>query len=170
MSDITEADRDAIQSAIQNAINDESVKPLTKKVRDLADDIVESVEWSIKDYLASNLAYHVKEMAGRAVQAMLDGNENEMVRWLNGDSSYTGRSSGAMGDKPAVHDQHPVIHGKLFERGPVAIRRRLVEAHRDIIADQRMLDLEDQVRSLVEQNNIMRRERDDALERLRAYV
>lgn len=169
MSDITEADRDAIQSAIQNAINDESVKPLTKKVRDLADDIVESVEWSIKDYLASNLAYHVKEMAGRAVQAMLDGNENEMVRWLNGDSSYTGRSPGAMGDKP-VHDQHPVIHGKLFERGAVAIRRRLVEAHRDIIADQRMLDLEDQVRSLVEQNNIMRRERDDALERLRAYV
>jgi hypothetical protein len=41
----------------------------------------------------------------------------------------------------------------------------IVEAHRDLITSQRILDLEDQVRSLVAQNNKLERERDDWRER-----
>lgn len=169
MSEITSAERDALQDALQAAVTDAAMEPLAKKVKALADEIVDSVEWSVKDYLAANLAHHVKEMAGRAVGAMLNGNESEMVRWLNCDSTYSGRSPGAMGDRP-IADQHPIIHGKLFEGGAIALRRKVVEAHRDLIADQRVLDLEDQVRSLIEQNNKMRRERDECREKARSYA
>lgn len=162
MSDITDEDRDALAAAFRDAVTDERIAPINKKARALADDIAESIEYSVRDYLATNLAYHVKEMAGRAVQAMLDGNADEMERWLNCDSRHTGR-----GDDP-TRDQHPVIHGKLFEPGAIRLRRRLVEAHRDLITDQRVLDLEDQVRSLVAQVNKANVEKERILERARA--
>lgn len=162
MSDITEAYRSDLSDALQDGLDDQAVASLTKKVRSLAEDIVESVEMSIKDNLAQSLSYHVREMAGRAVNAMLEGNETEMVRWLNGDSTYTGRDRGR-----AVADNHPVIHGKLFEYGGMQLRRKIVEAHRDIITSERIADLESQLASVVAQRNIMESERDEARQRLR---
>ena len=167
MSELMSDDRDALQAALAAALTDEALAPVTKKARDLADIIAESVEWSVKDYLAANLAYHVKEMAGRAVNALLEGNEGEMVRWLGCDSrGHNGRSDGYNANR-TIDEQHPVIHGKLFDTGSVALRRKIVEAHRDLIAEQRVLDLEDQVKSLVAQNNKLAREREEMWQRVR---
>lgn len=166
MSDLMSDDRDALQAALGAALTDEALAPVAKKARDLADSIAESVEWSVKDYLAANLAYHVKEMAGRAVEALLEGNESEMVRWLGCDArGHNGRSDGY--STRTIEQQHPVIHGKLFDTGSVALRRKIVAAHRDLIAEQRILDLEDQVRSLVEQNNTLAREKEAMWQRVR---
>ena len=108
-------------------------------------------------------------MAGRAVEALLEGNEAEMIRWLSCDRrGYTGRSDGYNTNR-AIEEQHPVIHGKLFEQGCVRLRKMIVEAHRDLITDQRILDLADQVRSLVAQNNNnkLAREKEEMWSRVR---
>jgi hypothetical protein len=167
MSELMSDDRDALQKALEAVLTGDALEPLTKKARDLADTIAESVEWSMKDYLAANLAYHVKEMAGRAVNALLEGNEGEMVRWLSCDKrGHNGRSDGYNINR-TIDQQHPIIHGKLFDTGCVQLRRKIVEAHRDLIAEQRILDLEDQVKSLVAQNNTMRREKEEMWQRVR---
>jgi hypothetical protein len=64
-----------------------------------------------------------------------------MIRYLGCDG-YTGRDR-----------DHSVIHGTLFETGAIALRRKMAEAHTDLIQNERILDLEDQVRSLVNQIN-----------------
>ena len=167
MSELMSEDRDALQAALEAVLTGDALEPLTKKARALADDIAEHVEWSMKDYLAANLAYHVKEMAGRAVSALLDGNESEMIRWLSCDSrGHTGRSDQAYNTRKP-EDQHPVIHGKLFEQGGVLLRKRIAQAHAELITNQRILDLEDQVKSLVAQNNKLTREKEEMWQRVR---
>ena len=152
-----EDDRVALKDAIEAALPEEQISDLKKKVRDLTDSITEVIEWSIKDDLASNLSYHVREMAGRAVEALLAGNESEMIRWLSCDTrGYTGRSDG-YGER-SIERQHPVIHGKLFEQGCVLLRKQIAQAHRDLITSERIKDLEDQVASLVAQNNALEKD------------
>lgn len=152
-----EDDRVALKDAIEAALPEEQISDLKKKVRDLTDSITEVIEWSIKDDLASNLSYHVREMAGRAVEALLAGNESEMIRWLSCDTrGYTGRSDG-YGER-SIERQHPVIHGKLFEQGCVLLRKKIAQAHRDLITSERIKDLEDQVASLVAQNNALKKD------------
>jgi hypothetical protein len=167
--ELPEEDRQALYAAIDAALPDDKLEPLKKKASDLAESIVEDIEYSLRDNLASNLSYHVREMAGRAVEALLEGNESEMIRWLSCDKrGWTGRSDG-YGERE-IERQHPVIHGKLFEQGCVLLRKKIAEAHRDLIASERILDLEDQVKSLVAQNNKLERElnewRDRALGRV----
>ena len=160
-SEILEDMRIALRDGLDGALTDGIVKSATKKLRDMADDVVNSLQYEIQDNMAEHLSYHVREMAGRAVAALLAGNEGEMIRWLSCDKrGYTGRSDGLNVNKRSIFAQHPVIHGALFEQGCVALRKSIVEAHRDLIANERILDLEDQVKSLVEQVNKATREKD----------
>jgi hypothetical protein len=169
-SELTTEDRQALYAALDAALTDDALKPLQKKARDLAESIVEDIEYSLRDNLASNLAWHVQEMAGRAVEALLDGNESEMIRWLQCDKrGWNGRSDGVHGDRE-IERQHPVIHGKLFEQGCVLLRKKIAEAHRDLLASERILDLEDQVKSLVAQNNKLERELNGWRERALSYT
>jgi hypothetical protein len=166
-SELLEDDRAALKEALEAALPEDQMEPLRKKARALADEITDSIEWNLKDNLAANLSYHVREMAGRAVNALMEGNEAEMIRWLSCDQrGYTGRSDGYNTNR-TIEQQHPVIHGKLFEQGCVKLRKMIVEAHRDLIAEQRILDLEDQVRSLVAQNNKLAREKEDLWQSVR---
>jgi hypothetical protein len=169
VSDILWKDRDALNEAIDNALPDDAFAKLKKKAQDLADHISKEIEYNLRDHLSSNLAYHAKEMAGRAVTALLEGNEAEMIRWLSCDTNgFTGRSDG-YGTR-SIEQQHPVIHGNLFEQGCVLLRKKIAEAHKDLIASERIKDLEDQVASLVAQNNKLQNEierwRDRALDRV----
>jgi hypothetical protein len=103
-------------------------------------------------------------MASRAVEQIMEGNEDQMRRYLSCekrdiDGRYyvsTGRSDSA---------GHPVIHGKLFEQGAVALRKKIVDAHRDLLVSERILDLEDQVKSLVAQVNKANAEREAIFQR-----
>lgn len=160
MSELLRQDRDALNDALDKALPDEAFDKLKKKAKELAEQISEEIEWNLRDNLASNLAYHAKEMAGRAVNALLEGNESEMIRWLSCDANgFTGRSDG-YGTR-SIEQQHPVIHGKLFEQGCVLLRKKIVEAHKDLITSERIKDLEDQVASLVAQNNKLQKEIND---------
>lgn len=49
--------------------------------------------------------------------------------------------------------EHPVIHGRLFEQGAIALRKQIVDAFPDLLKNERILDLEDQIKSLTSQVN-----------------
>ena len=116
------------------------------------DDLWMEFEYSIIDRMGEVVQGFVKDMAARVVTQILEGNEDQMKRYLTLDGYYTGRDR-----------DHSVIHGTLFETGAIALRKKMAQAHADMIQNARILDLEDQVRSLVEQVN----KKDNELEQVR---
>lgn len=166
--EINDALRDQLTATLAAGITDEAMKGLKKKVADLLYEIETDIDYRLKDELAPNLSAYVAEMARRTVDAILAGNENEMRRYLGCERGcWTGRSdSPQWGHKREPHEWHSVIHGALFEQGAVKLRADIVKAHRDLIANERILDLEDQVRSLVAQVNKANAEKEAMWQRL----
>jgi hypothetical protein len=168
-SELVSEDRIALRDALDKALDDDSMKTLKKKASDLTQEIVDHIEWSLKDNLAEGLSWHVAQMAERAIESLLSGNESEMIRWLKSDKrGYNGRSDGYTGPNSPIEGQHPIIHGLLHENQCVALRRKIFEAHRDLIVSERIADLEDEVKSLIAQVNKTNREKEAMWERVRA--
>lgn len=156
--------------SLNAGISDDAFRNVMKKVDAIKESIEDDIMWRLKDDLASNLSAFVVDMAEHSVRAILEGNDAQMRRYLGCErDGYTGRGA----DDPnwmrqrAPHEWHEVIHGKLFEYGPMVLRRSIVEAHRDLITDQRVLDLEDQVKSLIAQVNRANAQKEEMAERLR---
>jgi len=170
--------RDDLMDCLAEELNsDETRKLIDKRIEDMSNDLSIRLEGAVKDDLAVNLAWWVAQMAGDTIKAILEGNEEEMRRCLSCDKRsedgtygvYTGRSDGSYwGRKKDDHEWHSVIHGKLFEHGAVALRKKIVDAHRDMLASERIFDLEDQVKSLVAQVNKVTAEKEAMWERVRA--
>jgi hypothetical protein len=156
----------AFEQAADKALSDETVGKLKQKARDIFQDALDDIEWNLKQDLAHNLAAYTAEMAHKTVDALLAGNEDEMRRYL---SCEAGRWNGRSGDhnyyKQDIARQHSVIHGRLFETG-IELRAKIVAAHRDLITSERVLDLEDQVKSLVAQVNKLDAEKQQLIQRL----
>jgi len=130
-----------LNDALQSALTDEMVAGATKKCKDAIAELESELECSIKSDLAYNLSSWTYRMAESAVEAILNGDENAMRRYLScQDGRYNGRDG-----------EHPVIHGKLFETGAIKLRKQVVDAHPELLKNERILDLEDQVKSLVAQ-------------------
>lgn len=132
--------------------------------------------YRVKDDLAPNLVSFVEDMAKKTVECLLQGNADQMRRYLScekrGDDGpyigWTGRfNPGAWGARQDIAEQHPIIHGELFEQGCIRLRRDIVNAHADLLKNERIMDLEDQVKSLVAQVNKANREREAMWERVR---
>lgn len=166
----------ALEQSIGDGLSEKAMEGFTKKIKDLSAEFEESLLWSLKDNLGYNLASWVADMAERAVEQMLAGNDDQMRRYLSCDKrgddgqyiGWTGRSdSQVWGRKREDHEQHPVIHGKMFEQGAIELRKKVAQAHEPLIRDERILDLEDQVKSLVAQLNKANDERESLLRRLR---
>lgn len=141
---------DAMQDVLVSLPDTERYK---KSKQSLLDDLWSDFEYSVIEQMGTVVEGHIRDMAARVVTEILEGREDQMIRYLGSDG-YTGRST---------ERGHPVIHGTLFEQGALALRKKIVDAHADLIKNERILDLEDQVRSLVQQIN----EKDVALERMR---
>jgi hypothetical protein len=135
--------RDQLKAVLEAGISDEAMKPIQRQIDNICRDVEDTIFYRVKDELSVNLSAYVVDMAKRSVEAILAGNESELRRYLSCEiNGWTGRDH-----------KHPVIHGRLFEAQPIELRRKIVEAHRDLIANERILDLEDQVKSLVQQVN-----------------
>lgn len=108
------------------------------------------------------------------MEAMLQGNEDQMRRYLSCDkrgpdgqyTCFTGRTDGVNYGAPR-DPAHPVIHGRLFETGAIELRKRVAQANEALIRDERIRDLEDQVKSLVAQVNKANAEKESMWQRLR---
>ena len=160
--------RDELRDALDKALNDDSMKRLKKEAMDLAQSVVDEIDYSLKDNLAESLSSHVASMADRVIEALLGGNESEMIRWLHcGKHVYNGRSDGYTSPNSTIERQHPIIHGLLHENQYITLRRKLFEAHRDLVVNERIKDLEDQVKSLIAQINEANRQKDAMWERVR---
>lgn len=176
MYKIDEDLRTAFEKEIASGLTEEAIEGLQKDLRKVADSFEENFMWNLKDNLAYNLTAYVADMAERAVEQMLAGNDDQMRRYLSCDKrgedgqyiGWTGRSDGKVyGRQREDHEQHPVIHGRLFEQGAVELRKKVAQANEALIRDERIRDLEDQVKSLVAQVNRAIAEKDQMWERLR---
>lgn len=173
MSKIDKSLSDALEQSFANGLTEKSIECFQEDARKLADSIVDDLEWRIRDELAMQLCGQVIMMAERAVEAMLSGNENEMRRWLSCDKrgpdheyiGWTGRSDGYGGRKD--EEWHPVIHGRLFEQGAVELRKRVAQANETLVRDERIRDLEDQLKSVVAQLNKANAEKEAMWQRVR---
>lgn len=169
MDKIDETLRSELEKSIAAGLTDEAMDGFTKQIKNLSAEFEESLMWSLKDNLAYNLSAWVVDMAERAVEQMLLGNEDQMRRYLSCDKrgpdgnyfGWTGRSDGY------GNPSHSVIHGKLFEGNTIELRRKVAQANEALLRDERIRDLEDQVKSLVEQVNKANAERESMWQRLR---
>lgn len=154
MNKVDQELRDKLTEILASGISSGTVESLKKKVREITDQIESDLDWAIKDDLAPNLSAWVCDLAGRAVESLLAGNEAMMRRYLacEKDGRWTGRNEDRFTPEP-IERTHQVIHGVLFEQGFIKLRRDIVDAHRDLLVSERVLDLEDQVASLVAQVN-----------------
>lgn len=169
MHKIDEDLRTAFEQEITKGLTEDAIERLQKDLRKVTDSFEDDFMWNLKDNLAHNLTAHVADMAARAVEQMLAGNDDQMRRYLSCDKrgedgqyiGWTGRSDGY------GNPSHSVIHGKLFEQGALALRKQVAEANDALIRDERIRDLEDQVKSLVEQVNKANAEKEEMWQRLR---
>lgn len=168
--------REGLEALLQEAISDDTMKRVKKNVDAIVDDLESDLMYRCQDQLAYHLSHWVADMAQRAVEQVLEGNEDQMRRYLScekrgADGEYigwTGRSdSTQFGRKRDDHEWHQVIHGRLFEQGALALRKKMVESHRDLLVNERILDLEDQVKALVAQNNKLEAEKERLWQRVR---
>lgn len=174
MSKINEEITTALEQAFENGLTERTMECFKKEAQKLADGIIDDLEWRIRDELVMHVVSQIEKMAERAVEAMLAGNENEMRRWLSCDKraadhqyiGWTGRTDGSY--QRRVDEAHPVIHGRLFEQGALLLRKQVAQANEALLRDERIRDLEDQVKSLVAQVNAKERDLEQLRDRLRA--
>lgn len=161
-----------LDAAVEDWMTDEKIGQVTKKFRDIAADLSEDFAYEVRERLGNGLSSLVLEMTKKTVTALLEGNQSEITRYLGCEvGHWTGRSdSPCFGAKRALEDWHPVIHGELFEHGSMKLRKAIVDAHKELIASERIKDLEDQVASLVAQVNKLTADRDALGRRLRDYA
>ena len=139
-SEDVEKELDEFTGALTNSVlkitDDEGYKKAKSK---MLDDIWESIQYQVIDNMAETLQDLVLRMSSSVVTEMLEGREDQMIRYLHLDQ-YTGRDR-----------DHCVIRGTLFEPGPIELRKKIAKAHADLISNERIKDLESQVTSLVEE-------------------
>ena len=132
---------DELESALEKGFSDEALARAREAAGEIAYDLVSDLDHSIKEDLTYNLSRYVQRMSEEVIRAILDGDDDRMRRRLScHEDYYTGRDN-----------KHEVIHGKLFEPDCIELRRKIVEAHSDLLKSERILDLESQVASLVQQ-------------------
>lgn len=133
--------RSAVESAITEGFRDETLAKVKNQIKTVFDEAQSDFEYWIKADIPYNLARFVEQMADQAITAMLKGDDAEMRRRLSCmEGSYTGRDR-----------DHHVIRGKLFETGALELRKQIIDAHAPLLKEQRILDLEDQLASVVKQ-------------------
>ena len=147
--------RDKMRDLWASTIPEDVMVPVVKQAENLAHDFADRIEWWLKDELSEIMSGYVADMADRAIESMLAGNEAMFRRYLHCEQnsySFTGRDR-----------DHPVIHGKLFEADCITLRRSLCQAFPELLSTERILDLESQVSGLVDEVN----KREAEIERLR---
>jgi hypothetical protein len=149
----------ALSNLIAEGLSEQAMTKIKKQVKDICDEIESDLDWGIKDNLSINLADFTCDMANKAVKALLAGDEKLMRQYLScREYDYTGRDR-----------EHAVIHGTLSEYSPITLRKQIVDAFPDLLKNERILDLESQVASLVKQVNAEKSRADRFAEELRGY-
>lgn len=145
MNKIEHTLKEKLKGALEDALSSISLEKFKRKINDAYADIEYDIDYELKERMQYNLSYYVVDMTEKAINSILDGNEEALRRYLScALTSYSGR------------DNTKIINGSLFEHGGMALRKKIVDAYPDLLKNERILDLESQVSHLVSTINIER--------------
>ena len=136
--DAAEIFGDAVSEAVLGVTSTERFK---KSKQSFLDNLWDDFQYSLIDQMPEALEDLVRQMADKAVDAMLRGQPDQVRRYLKLDG-WTGRDR-----------KHSVIHGELFLADTMMLRAQVAKANETLLRDEVIKDLEDQVASLVAQIN-----------------
>jgi hypothetical protein len=136
--DAAEVFGDAVSEAVLGVASTERFK---KSKQSFLDNIWDDFQYTLIDQMPEVLEDLVRQMTDKAVDAMLRGQPDQVLRYLKLDG-WTGRDR-----------EHSVIHGKLFLADTMTLRAQIAKANETLLRDEVIKDLEDQVSSLVSQIN-----------------
>lgn len=148
MSDVLAERRDEIRAALDLEIGEQDFKKLEKQSRALSEEISEGLLWNIKDNLGDWIASEIRHGAVQTIEAIIKGNMPEARRYLG--LSPEGRDGREWFGKPWFDG-----FSRLHEFGGVAVRHAIADAHKDLITDERIVDLEGQIKGLCEKYHRM---------------
>jgi predicted house-cleaning noncanonical NTP pyrophosphatase (MazG superfamily) len=126
-----------IEALAAKILTPELAAALKKKLSDELTPIWEAAVDEVIEGAAESVSRVAADRAKRFLESVLKG-DAKAAENLFGLSGFNGRSEPGRG----LPDR-PVIHGKVFESDPIELRRKLVEAHADLLRDARIADLED---------------------------
>jgi len=158
----------SLTASLEKGFDDETINKFKKQIDKAFGEIQETFEYQIKDDIIVNLSYYVKDLATKAVRSLLAGDEAAMRYYLNcerrGEEYYgfVGRTTD--GDYKA--SPHRVSNGEIFEGEAIALRRKIAHLFTGTILSERLLDLEDQVKSLIEQIKQLETRNDELRKRI----
>ncbi len=153
--------RQKMSEVLEQGFSESVVASLKKKVSEIIYDIETDIEFRLKEDMSWNLAVWVQSLADKTIEALLRGDDAMMRNYLKAsENHWTGRDRG---NSPLG----PVIRGTLTEYDPILLRKQIVEAHADLLKNERILDLESQVAALVKQVNSLEHDKARLGERLR---
>lgn len=135
----TDEEHGAMAEKVKSILSDQQLgnlkKQLEKMLCDVAYSLWSDVELQLCEDVAFNLSGTAQRMAERFVTAVLEGDEKAAKQAFTLGQYYTGREY--LGIPPM---------GDFFESEVIAMRRKLVEAHRDLLSNARIEDLEAQLK------------------------
>ena len=134
---ITEARRKAIKEAVEAIIDDEYDR--------------------LDDYAEEHLRNVAASRAEHFLERVLEGDEDAVRQLLGDNHSDRYRTSGYDSGKPWAE----LIHGRVFETGGIRLRRKIVEAHPELLRNERIADLESIIDGLTQQIGKLERQVDE---------
>jgi hypothetical protein len=106
---------------------------------------------------------HISQVAAaraeRFLEAVLEGDDDAAMKLLGDRGGDRYRNVDYDTGKPWAH----LIHGNLFETGGIRLRRKIVEAHAELLKSERIADLEAVVDGLSQQVRELERRLDDSV-------
>jgi len=126
---------------VQEFLSEGRRKGMKREIEQIFDDVYYTMEEYAGEYISTLAACRAEKF----LEKVLSGDDDAAMALLgdnNGGDRY--RITGYDAGKPWAH----LIHGRLFESGGMALRSKVVEAHRDLLVTERIKDLESQVEGL----------------------
>ena len=125
---------ETVDTVVKSYLTPAKKKGIAQEIQNLFDDLYQDMEMYAADFIVGVAAERTKAFLNQVLQ----GDENAAAKLFEiGESSrYVGFGYDA--GKPWAK----LIHNKLFTLSAVELRRKLVEAHADLLSNERIKDLE----------------------------
>lgn len=161
ISDVHDSNPQPSQEA-KDFIAQERMKQIKSVIEQLVDDEFERLTEYADDFISNTAA----SRAERFLERVLKGDADAAMALLGDKMGGSRRRMvGCDEGKPWAH----LIHGSLFETSCMELRRSIVEAHPELLRNERIADLESVVEGLSRQVRELERDLEQCRDRVRAY-
>ena len=135
-----------------------------KQLKSIVEELINDEFERLQEYADEYISQTAASRAERFLERVLQG-DNDAAMALLGDKSNGSRYRlvGCEQGQPWAS----LIHGTLFETGGIRLRRQIVEAHADLIRNERIADLESIIDGLSQQVRTLTAELDQCRDRYR---